>query len=75
MFSEVFALIMFDEILDRHLPMLPNSAKQAFAPRKFSKRSKVELLRTTTTTDAYLSFSVSAYRAVVKLYGLKMGKC
>lgn len=57
-----------------NLPMLPNSAKQALAPRKFSKRSNVELLRTTTTTDAYLSFSVSAYRAAVKLYGLKIAK-
>lgn len=51
--------------------MLPNSAKHAFAPFRFSNRSYVELSRTTTTTEAYFSVSVSAYSAVVKLYGLK----
>lgn len=56
------------------IPMLPNSAKHAFEPRRFSNRWNVELLRTTTTTDAYFSFSVSAYKADVKLYGLKIKK-
>lgn len=50
--------------------MLPNSPKQAFEPRNFSKRSNDDPSRTTTTTDAYFSFSVSAYSADVKLYVL-----
>lgn len=49
------------------LPMLPNSLKQAFEPRNFSNRSNDEPSRTTTTTDAYFSVSVSAYSADVKL--------
>lgn len=51
--------------------MLPNSPMHALAPRKFSNRLYVELAWITTTTDAYFSASVSAYKAVVKLYGLK----
>lgn len=51
--------------------MLPNSAIHAFLSRKFSNRSMLELARITTTTDAYFCVSVSAYSAVVKLYGLK----
>lgn len=52
----------------KYLPKPLNSATQAFTPRRSSKLLNVELARTTTPAEAY--FSVSPYKAVVKLYWL-----
>ncbi len=56
------------------LPIPPNSAKHAFAFRKFSNLSYFEFALITATTEEYFAFSVSAYTAAVKLYVLIKSK-
>jgi hypothetical protein len=60
-------LLFWSQKASSVLPMPPNSGKQAFAFRKFSNRSKADPDLTKTTTDEYLSESVSEYKAAVKL--------